>query len=113
MCICDNVHVRLCVRRDEPAYVAMLAPFLGYLYCEPQRQAQHALLRHSLLRVLLPSRPGGEALIPDQERSWQVSDSLLCCLYQLVPHMQVRPDLPVGLEGGNTRYETHQEAEPV
>ena len=47
--------------RDEPVYVDMLAPFLRYLYCQPQRQAQHALLRHGLLRVLLPAwRADGE-----------------------------------------------------
>uniref|UniRef100_A0A7N8WSZ9 Focadhesin n=1 Tax=Mastacembelus armatus TaxID=205130 RepID=A0A7N8WSZ9_9TELE len=42
---------------NEPSYITMLAPFLRYLYCEPQRQPQHALLRHSLLRVLLPIHP--------------------------------------------------------
>uniref|UniRef100_A0AAQ6AID0 DUF3730 domain-containing protein n=1 Tax=Amphiprion ocellaris TaxID=80972 RepID=A0AAQ6AID0_AMPOC len=37
--------------RNKAAYITMLAPFLRYLYCEPQRQSQHALLRHSLLRL--------------------------------------------------------------
>lgn len=69
----------------------MLAPFLRYLYCEPQRQPQHALLRHSLLRVLLPLHPGAGSVLQteDQEKSSTVSDSLLHCLCQLVPHMQV------------------------
>uniref|UniRef100_UPI003AB0ACCF focadhesin n=1 Tax=Centroberyx gerrardi TaxID=166262 RepID=UPI003AB0ACCF len=77
--------------RDEPAYVTMLVPFLRYLYCEPQRQAQHALLRHSLLRVLLPTHPGLGSVAQDKdwEQTSAVSDSLLCCLCQLVPHMQV------------------------
>lgn len=77
--------------RNEPAYITMLAPFLRYLYCEPQRQSQHALLRHSLLRVLLPIHLGvGSALQKeDQEQTSPVSDSLLHCLCQLVPHMQV------------------------
>ncbi|XP_020499256.2 focadhesin [Labrus bergylta] len=70
--------------RNEAAYIAMLVPFLRYLYCEPQRQPQHALLRHGLLRVLLPKHPGSE-----QGQTSSVSDSMLLCLCQLVPHMQV------------------------
>ncbi|CAL9694547.1 unnamed protein product [Knipowitschia caucasica] len=69
--------------RNEPAYITMLLPFLRYLYCEPQRLSQHALLRHNLLRVLLPA--GGVS-----GREYEpVSDSLLQSLCQLVPHMQV------------------------
>uniref|UniRef100_A0A8C9XPL8 Focadhesin n=1 Tax=Sander lucioperca TaxID=283035 RepID=A0A8C9XPL8_SANLU len=71
--------------RNEAVYISMLAPFLCYLYCEPQRQTQHALLRHSLLRVLLPPQPGAGTVL----QSSTVSDSLLLCLCQLVPHMQV------------------------
>lgn len=69
----------------------MLAPFLRYLYCEPQRQPQLALLRHSLLRVLLPKHPGAgsDGQSKDQEKTSLVLDSLLHCLCQLVPHMQV------------------------
>ena len=77
--------------RNEPAYITMLAPFLRYLYCEPQRQSQHALLRHSLLRVLVPVRPGAGSGLQnkDREQTAAVTDSLLRCLCQLVPHMQV------------------------
>ncbi|XP_040887163.1 focadhesin [Toxotes jaculatrix] len=78
--------------RNEPAYITMLAPFLQYLYCEPQRLPQHALLRHSLLRVLLPpAHPGAGSVLQkkEQEKPSTVSDSLLHCLCQLVPHMQV------------------------
>ncbi|KAM4611436.1 focadhesin [Polymixia lowei] len=76
--------------RDEPSYVAMLAPFLRYLYCEPQRQASHALLRNLLLRVLLPAPVDARgAVSQDEEQISQVSDSLLRCLCQLVPHIQV------------------------
>ncbi|KAM6894866.1 focadhesin isoform 1-T2 [Lycodopsis pacificus] len=77
--------------RREPAYITMLAPFLRYLYCEPQRQPQHALLRHRLLRVLLPVHPGAGSVLQnkEQEHTSPVSDSLLHCLCQLVPHMQV------------------------
>ncbi|KAM8898854.1 focadhesin isoform 1-T1 [Spinachia spinachia] len=73
--------------RSEPSYITMLAPFLQYLYCEPQRQPQHALLRHRLLRVLLPVHPGAGSVL--QKPTSLVSDSLLQCLCQLVPHMQV------------------------
>lgn len=73
--------------RNKASYVAMLAPFLRYLYCEPQRQSQHALLRQSLLRVLLPTNPGAGWSL--QNQTAEVSDSLLLCLCQLVPHFQV------------------------
>uniref|UniRef100_UPI0037E81FBB focadhesin n=1 Tax=Semicossyphus pulcher TaxID=241346 RepID=UPI0037E81FBB len=77
--------------RNEAAYVTMLAPFLRYLYCEPQRQPQHGLLRHSLLRVLLHKHPaaGSDLQSQSQGQTSSVSDSLLLCLCQLVPHMQV------------------------
>lgn len=81
-------------------YVTMLAPFLRYLYCEPQRLPEYALLRHSLLRVLLPPQPGdhNQEKKKDQEteedpgQSPVVCNSLVRCLYELVPHMQVRRD---------------------
>ena len=77
--------------RNEPAHITMLAPFLQYLYCEPQQQPQHALLRHSLLRVLLPVHPGAASLLQakEEEKPCSVSDSLLHLLCQLVPRMQV------------------------
>lgn len=80
----------LCCRRD-PAYIDVLAPFLQYLYCQPQRQTQHALLRHSLLKVLLPSPPRTRSVLQDkdQEQNCSVSDSLLIRLCQTVPYMQV------------------------
>uniref|UniRef100_A0A672R7H1 Focadhesin n=1 Tax=Sinocyclocheilus grahami TaxID=75366 RepID=A0A672R7H1_SINGR len=48
--------LQLATDKDEPVYVEMLVPFLRYLYCEPQRLSENALLRHSLLRVLLLPR---------------------------------------------------------
>uniref|UniRef100_A0A673ASU0 Focadhesin n=1 Tax=Sphaeramia orbicularis TaxID=375764 RepID=A0A673ASU0_9TELE len=75
--------VCLCCR-NEPAYITMLFPFLRFLYCEPQRQTQNALLRHSLLRVLLPVRSQTEK---HQDKTSSVFDSLLRCLCQLVPHI--------------------------
>lgn len=77
--------------RNEASYITMLAPFLRYLYCEPQRQPQHAVLRQSLLRVLLPAQIR-EASAPEDELQRQTSaasDSLLLCLCELLPHMQV------------------------
>uniref|UniRef100_A0AAQ5XFT3 DUF3730 domain-containing protein n=1 Tax=Amphiprion ocellaris TaxID=80972 RepID=A0AAQ5XFT3_AMPOC len=73
--------------RNKAAYITMLAPFLRYLYCEPQRQSQHALLRHSLLRVLLPIQPGAVSPFQNKKKTSAVSDSLLLCLCQLVPHI--------------------------
>lgn len=83
--------IRRAADRTEPAYITMLAPFLRYLYCEPQRLPQHALLRHNLLRALLPVRPAVSSIPQnkDQKKSSSVSDGLLRCLCQLVPHMQV------------------------
>uniref|UniRef100_A0A1A7WHK4 Focadhesin n=1 Tax=Iconisemion striatum TaxID=60296 RepID=A0A1A7WHK4_9TELE len=72
------------VNRNQTSYISMLVPFLRYLYCEPQRQPQHAPLRQSLLRVLLPTKPRAGS-VPASP----ASDSLLLCLCQLVPHMQL------------------------
>uniref|UniRef100_A0A8C6P7N1 Focadhesin n=1 Tax=Nothobranchius furzeri TaxID=105023 RepID=A0A8C6P7N1_NOTFU len=57
------------------SYITLLVPFLRYLYCEPQRQPQHAPLRQSLLRVLLPTTPRAGA-VPASP----ASDSLLLYL---------------------------------
>ncbi|XP_075896591.1 focadhesin isoform X2 [Nelusetta ayraudi] len=73
--------------RREPLYISMLAPFLHYLYCAPQRQPQHALLRHNLLRVLLPGQ--SEAALVHQDPPCPVSAELLLRLCQLLPHAQV------------------------
>uniref|UniRef100_A0AAR2IUI1 DUF3730 domain-containing protein n=1 Tax=Pygocentrus nattereri TaxID=42514 RepID=A0AAR2IUI1_PYGNA len=48
--------IQLAADKDEPLYISMLAPFLRYLYCEPQRLTENALLRQSLLSVLLQPR---------------------------------------------------------
>ncbi|XP_037832377.1 focadhesin isoform X2 [Kryptolebias marmoratus] len=76
--------IRQAVDRNKTSYITMLAPFLRYLYCEPQRQPQHALLRQSLLRVLLLTKSGAGL-----QTASAVSDSLLLCLCQLLPHMQL------------------------
>ncbi|XP_030636113.1 focadhesin [Chanos chanos] len=83
--------IQQAVDRNEPAYVAMLAPFLRYLFCEPQRLAENALLRHSILRVLLPKR---EESRPDRDQglgypNTVVLQNLILCLLDLIPHMQV------------------------
>ncbi|XP_031440497.1 focadhesin [Clupea harengus] len=102
--------------RGEVEYVSMLAPFLRYLYCEPQRLPEHALLRHSLLKVLLPAPegpvlgpgslvpppggplpvqgslvppPGGPLPLAKEGPSMEVTCSVVRCLLELVPHMQV------------------------
>jgi len=78
--------------RNKASYITMLVPFLRYLYCEPQRQSQHALLRQGLLRVLLCTQPGDEAdpLNKDQKKTSAVSNSMLLCLCHLVPYLQVK-----------------------
>uniref|UniRef100_A0A3P9C1V1 Focadhesin n=1 Tax=Maylandia zebra TaxID=106582 RepID=A0A3P9C1V1_9CICH len=71
--------IQKAVDRDKEAYITMLAPFLRYLYCQPHRQPEHALLRQSLLRVLLPIQ-GGSRSAPqneEQETLSPVSDRLL------------------------------------
>uniref|UniRef100_A0A8C2EJL0 Focadhesin n=1 Tax=Cyprinus carpio TaxID=7962 RepID=A0A8C2EJL0_CYPCA len=66
--------LQLAKDKDEPVYVEMLVPFLRYLYCEPQRLSENALLRHSLLRVLL--QPRG---VPEADSLWRmISDVLMC-----------------------------------
>uniref|UniRef100_A0A673VY63 Focadhesin n=1 Tax=Salmo trutta TaxID=8032 RepID=A0A673VY63_SALTR len=81
---------------QRSAYVTMLAPFLRYLYCEPQRLPEYALLRHSLFRVLLPPQPGyhNQEKKKDQEneedpgQSPVVCHSLVRCLYELVDSVE-------------------------
>uniref|UniRef100_A0A6Q2ZP48 DUF3730 domain-containing protein n=1 Tax=Esox lucius TaxID=8010 RepID=A0A6Q2ZP48_ESOLU len=103
------VSVHPSVSRAEPAYVTVLAPFLRYLYCEPQRVLGYALLKRSLLTVLLPPQPGARPHHPEQEgdsgQSPVVRHGLVSCLYELIPHMQVR------LEGFLSSYS--QKARPL
>ncbi|XP_072232012.1 focadhesin isoform X2 [Leuresthes tenuis] len=84
-------YIRQAGDRNKASYITMLVPFLRYLYCEPQRQSQHALLRQGLLRVLLSTQPGDEAdpLNKDQKKTSAVSNSMLLCLCHLVPYMQL------------------------
>ncbi|XP_077401098.1 focadhesin isoform X2 [Vanacampus margaritifer] len=86
-----NDFVQQAVDRNEPAYVAMLVPFLCFLYCEPERRPEHGLLRQGLLQTLLPADPVGTPAPQNKEldENSPVSDSLLQCLCQLVPRMPV------------------------
>ncbi len=82
----------LCVFfRDEPVYVEMLVPFLRYLYCEPQRLSENALLRHSLLRVLLQPRRAPEPDSPLEKGPFgtRVVRELIHSLFDLLPYMLV------------------------
>ncbi|KAM9833274.1 focadhesin isoform 2-T2 [Syngnathus typhle] len=92
--ILAEVHdfVQQAVDRNEPAYVAMLVPFLRYLYCQPERRTEHGFLRQGLLRTLLPA--GG---LGTRDESSPPSDSLLRCFCRLVPHMPV-DDVEAALE---------------
>uniref|UniRef100_A0A8C1KR02 Focadhesin n=1 Tax=Cyprinus carpio TaxID=7962 RepID=A0A8C1KR02_CYPCA len=74
-----------------PVYVEMLVPFLRYLYCEPQRLSENALLRHSLLRVLLQPRgvPEADSLQEKGASGTRVVRELIHSLFDLLPYMLV------------------------
>ncbi|XP_076145672.1 focadhesin [Alosa pseudoharengus] len=81
--------------RGDVEYVSMLTPFLRYLYCEPQRMPEHALLRHNLITALLPApggpapAPGGPVPLGREGPSAEVTHRVVRCLLELIPHMQV------------------------
>uniref|UniRef100_A0A671LWT3 Focadhesin-like n=1 Tax=Sinocyclocheilus anshuiensis TaxID=1608454 RepID=A0A671LWT3_9TELE len=83
--------LQLAMDKDEPVYVEMLVPFLRYLYCEPQRLSENALLRHSLLRVLLQPRgvPEPDSLQEKGASGTQVVRELIHSLFDLLPYMLV------------------------
>uniref|UniRef100_A0A4W3IGH5 Focadhesin n=1 Tax=Callorhinchus milii TaxID=7868 RepID=A0A4W3IGH5_CALMI len=66
--------------------VLVVAPFLNYLYCEPLCLRENSELRLSLLKVLLQFRCGEE-----KEEPSLVEQQVLRLLFNLVPHLQVRP----------------------
>lgn len=90
MCLSKVPSNRLCIVvvffRDEPVFVEMLVPFLRYLYCEPQRLSENALLRHGLLRVLLQPRGAFQSDVPTGTR---VVRELIRSLFDLLPYMLV------------------------
>lgn len=83
--------LQLATDKDEPVFVEMLVPFLRYLYCEPQRLSENALLRQSLLRVLLQPReaPESDRLEEKGASSTRVVRELIRSLFDLLPHMLV------------------------
>ncbi|KAF4089364.1 hypothetical protein AMELA_G00065400 [Ameiurus melas] len=78
--------IQLAADNDEPLFISMLAPFLRYLYCEPQRLSENALLRHGLLRVLLQRR---EVTQGHGSACARVTHQILHCLFNLFPHILV------------------------
>ncbi|XP_062850155.1 focadhesin isoform X2 [Trichomycterus rosablanca] len=78
--------IQLAADRNEHLFISMLAPFLRYLYCEPQRLPENALLRHGLLRVLLQCREVDQG---QSSACTPVTHQILHCLVQLFPHMLV------------------------
>ncbi|XP_060730282.1 focadhesin [Tachysurus vachellii] len=78
--------IQLAADNDEPLFISMLAPFLRYLYCEPQRLPENALLRHGLLRVLLQHR---EVTQGHASACTRVTHQILHCLFNLFPHILV------------------------
>ncbi|KAK1796967.1 hypothetical protein P4O66_008362 [Electrophorus voltai] len=79
--------IQLAADKNESLYISMLAPFLRYLYCEPQRLPENALLRYGLLHVLL--HPRDPAPLGNTLRHTPVAHEILCCLIHLFPHMTV------------------------
>uniref|UniRef100_A0AAY5E9J2 DUF3730 domain-containing protein n=1 Tax=Electrophorus electricus TaxID=8005 RepID=A0AAY5E9J2_ELEEL len=77
--------IQLAADKNESLYISMLAPFLRYLYCEPQRLPENALLRYGLLHVLL--HPRDPAPLGNTLRHTPVAHEILCCLVHLFPHM--------------------------
>ncbi|XP_056600101.1 focadhesin isoform X2 [Triplophysa dalaica] len=83
--------IQLAADRDEPVFVEMLVPFLRYLYCEPQRLSENALLRHSLLRVLLQPRGASQSdsQLGKGPTGTRVGRELIRSLFDLFPYMLV------------------------
>uniref|UniRef100_A0A669Q9U6 Focadhesin n=1 Tax=Phasianus colchicus TaxID=9054 RepID=A0A669Q9U6_PHACC len=72
----------------ESSCVAIMAPFLRYLYCEPSQLREYAELRMGLLRILL--QPRGPK---HKEAPCVLEHHILQLLCDLIPHLQVK-DLP-------------------
>ncbi|MBN3321520.1 FOCAD protein, partial [Atractosteus spatula] len=78
-------YIQQCIKKMEPAYVAMLPPFLRYVYCEPLHLPEHAEFRQNLLRVLVPHcQEKGEESEPSS-----VAQCVIRSLFDLIPHLQV------------------------
>lgn len=77
--------IQQCREKTEVACVSMLAPFLRYLYCETSHLPEHAKLRQSLLKALLPSCETME----EREEPSAADQQVLQLLFDLVPHLQV------------------------
>uniref|UniRef100_A0A4W4GFD6 DUF3730 domain-containing protein n=1 Tax=Electrophorus electricus TaxID=8005 RepID=A0A4W4GFD6_ELEEL len=77
--------IQLAADKNESLYISMLAPFLRYLYCEPQRLPENALLRYGLLHVLL--HPRDPAPLGNTLRHTPVAHEILCCLVHLFPSL--------------------------
>uniref|UniRef100_A0A8C9L1U1 DUF3730 domain-containing protein n=1 Tax=Pavo cristatus TaxID=9049 RepID=A0A8C9L1U1_PAVCR len=68
----------------ESSCVAIMAPFLRYLYCEPSQLREYAELRMGLLRILL--QPRGPK---HKEAPCVLEHRILQLLCDLIPHLQV------------------------
>ncbi|RXM27461.1 Focadhesin [Acipenser ruthenus] len=83
--------IQQCREKSEVACVSMLAPFLRYLYCETSHLPEHAKLRQSLLKALLPSCETME----EREEPSAADQQVLQLLFDLVPHLQDFPSSQV------------------
>ena len=83
-----TVFFHQCPERAQSSCVAIMAPFLRYLYCEPSQIREYAELRMGLLRILL--QPRGPK---HKEAPCVLEHHILQLLCDFIPHLQVK-DLP-------------------
>ncbi|KAG2466444.1 FOCAD protein, partial [Polypterus senegalus] len=72
--------------RPKKYSISVLAPFLRYLYCEPLHLTENSELRHSLLKILLPSYQ-----ISRETQPSLAHQNILLLLYDLIPYLQHFP----------------------
>uniref|UniRef100_A0A8C4XNL7 Focadhesin n=1 Tax=Falco tinnunculus TaxID=100819 RepID=A0A8C4XNL7_FALTI len=85
-----TVFFQQCPERAQTSCVALMAPFLRYLYCEPSQLREHAELRMGLLKILL--QPHGPK---HKETPSELECQILQLLCDLIPHLQLKDLLQV------------------
>uniref|UniRef100_A0A8C4SN13 Focadhesin n=1 Tax=Erpetoichthys calabaricus TaxID=27687 RepID=A0A8C4SN13_ERPCA len=76
--------IQQCVDKPKKYSISVLAPFLRYLYCEPLHLTENSELRHSLLKILLPSHQISRGTQPSLAHQ-----NILLLLYDLIPYLQI------------------------
>ncbi|XP_026722045.1 focadhesin [Athene cunicularia] len=83
-----TVFFHQCPERAQSSCVAIMTPFLRYLYCEPSQLREYAELRMGLLKILL--QPHGPK---DREAPSVLECRIVQLLCDFIPHLQLK-DLP-------------------